>query len=175
MCRGVELVYGDTGRYWECTGVNGAWVGDELGTSSLEGQFSCEVVLQALTLSSSSPYSSLSPPCLTESLSTPGTPLRPSWLECVLTASPFSRHGSLGFLPRKRAARHRGKAKSFPIVRRFLLARARGELGADGFFVRVQDDPKKPVHLTAFLGYKAGMTHIVRDLERPGSSTSFSP
>ena len=34
-----------------------------------------------------------------------------------------------------------------------------------------QDDAKKPVHLTAFLGYKAGMTHIVRDLERPGSST----
>ncbi|KAL8276258.1 hypothetical protein RQP46_011332 [Phenoliferia psychrophenolica] len=56
------------------------------------------------------------------------------------------RHGSLGFLPRKRAARHRGKAKSFP-----------------------KDDAKKPVHLTAFLGYKAGMTHIVRDLERPGS------
>ncbi|KAM0753658.1 hypothetical protein T439DRAFT_310447 [Meredithblackwellia eburnea MCA 4105] len=56
------------------------------------------------------------------------------------------RHGSLGFLPRKRAARHRGKAKSFP-----------------------KDDPKKPVHLTAFLGYKAGMTHIVRELERPGS------
>jgi large subunit ribosomal protein L3e len=56
------------------------------------------------------------------------------------------RHGSLGFLPRKRAARHRGKAKSFP-----------------------KDDPKKPVHLTAFLGYKAGMSHIVRELERPGS------
>ncbi|ORY76249.1 60S ribosomal protein L3 [Leucosporidium creatinivorum] len=56
------------------------------------------------------------------------------------------RHGSLGFLPRKRAARHRGKAKSFPI-----------------------DNAKAPVHLTAFLGYKAGMTHIVRDLERPGS------
>lgn len=34
----------------------------------------------------------------------------------------------------------------------------------------MQDDPKKPVHLTAFLGYKAGMTHVVRDLERPGSS-----
>ena len=33
-----------------------------------------------------------------------------------------------------------------------------------------QDDPKKPVHLTAFLGYKAGMTHVVRDLDRPGSS-----
>merc|ERR1711939_856089 len=56
------------------------------------------------------------------------------------------RCGSLGFLPRKRAARHRGKAKSFP-----------------------KDDPKAPVHLTAFLGYKAGMTHVVRDLDRPGS------
>jgi large subunit ribosomal protein L3e len=25
------------------------------------------------------------------------------------------------------------------------------------------------VHLTAFFGYKAGMTHIVRDLDRPGA------
>jgi hypothetical protein len=25
------------------------------------------------------------------------------------------------------------------------------------------------VHLTAFAGYKAGMTHVVRDLDRPGS------
>lgn len=57
------------------------------------------------------------------------------------------RHGSLGFLPRKRSRRHRGKAKSFP-----------------------KDDPSKPVHLTAFLGYKAGMTHIVREVDRPGSS-----
>ncbi|THH33595.1 hypothetical protein EUX98_g571 [Antrodiella citrinella] len=56
------------------------------------------------------------------------------------------RHGSLGFLPRKRAARHRGKVKSFP-----------------------KDDSKKPVHLTAVMGYKAGMTHVVRDLDRPGS------
>jgi large subunit ribosomal protein L3e len=56
------------------------------------------------------------------------------------------RCGSLGFLPRKRAARHRGKVKSFP-----------------------KDDKAKKVHMTAFLGYKAGMTHIVRDLERPGS------
>lgn len=32
-----------------------------------------------------------------------------------------------------------------------------------------KDDPKKPVHLTATLGYKAGMTHVVRDLDRPGS------
>eukprot|EP00250_Pteridium_aquilinum_P035184 c8818_g1_i1 orf=179-1345(+) len=56
------------------------------------------------------------------------------------------RHGSLGFLPRKRARRHRGKVKSFP-----------------------KDDPSKKPHLTAFLGYKAGMTHIVRDVEKPGS------
>ena len=56
------------------------------------------------------------------------------------------RHGSLGFLPRKRASRHRGKVKSFP-----------------------RDDATKPVHMTAFMGYKAGMTHVVRDLDRPGS------
>ncbi|KAJ7292379.1 hypothetical protein O6H91_Y280900 [Diphasiastrum complanatum] len=56
------------------------------------------------------------------------------------------RHGSLGFLPRKRARRHRGKVKSFP-----------------------NDDAKKRCHLTAFLGYKAGMTHIVREVEKPGS------
>nr|CAG8458601.1 14125_t:CDS:10 [Entrophospora candida] len=56
------------------------------------------------------------------------------------------RHGSLGFLPRKRARRHRGKVKSFP-----------------------KDNPESPVHLTAFMGYKAGMTHVVRDLDRPGS------
>ncbi|XP_016743064.1 60S ribosomal protein L3-2-like [Gossypium hirsutum] len=42
------------------------------------------------------------------------------------------RHGSLGFLPRKRASRHRGKVKAFP-----------------------KDDPSKPCKLTAFLGYKA--------------------
>ncbi|KAI1102318.1 ribosomal protein L3-domain-containing protein [Jackrogersella minutella] len=58
------------------------------------------------------------------------------------------RHGSLAFLPRKRAARHRGKVKSFP-----------------------KDDPKKPVHLTAAMGYKAGMTTIVRDLDRPGAKS----
>ena len=33
-----------------------------------------------------------------------------------------------------------------------------------------RDNPKKPCHLTAFLGYKAGMTHIVREVEKPGSS-----
>ncbi|CAA2982342.1 60S ribosomal L3 [Olea europaea subsp. europaea] len=56
------------------------------------------------------------------------------------------RHGSLGFLPRKRASRQRGKVKAFP-----------------------KDDPTKKCGLTAFLGYKAGMTHIVREVEKPGS------
>ena len=35
-----------------------------------------------------------------------------------------------------------------------------------------KDDPSKPPKLTAFLGYKAGMTHIVREVEKPGSSES---
>lgn len=34
-----------------------------------------------------------------------------------------------------------------------------------------KDDPKKPVHLTAAMGYKAGMTTIVRDLDRPGAKS----
>jgi len=52
----------------------------------------------------------------------------------------------LGFLPKKRCRRGKGKIKSFP-----------------------KDDPSKPCHLTAFMGYKAGMTHIVREVEKPGS------
>ncbi|CAJ1340211.1 unnamed protein product [Effrenium voratum] len=56
------------------------------------------------------------------------------------------RHGSLGFLPRKRTRHHHGKIKSFP-----------------------KDDQAKPPHLTAFMSYKAGMTHIVREVDRPGS------
>ncbi|KAG0489711.1 hypothetical protein HPP92_006574 [Vanilla planifolia] len=32
-----------------------------------------------------------------------------------------------------------------------------------------RDDPSKRCKLTAFLGYKAGMTHIVREVEKPGS------
>jgi hypothetical protein len=36
-----------------------------------------------------------------------------------------------------------------------------------------QDDTTKPPHLTAFLGYKAGMTHIVRDLDKLGSSKYY--
>jgi len=42
--------------------------------------------------------------------------------------------------------------------------------GRTSYVICEQDDPKKPVHLTAYLGYKAGMTHVVRDLDRPGSS-----
>jgi len=55
----------------------------------------------------------------------------------------------MGFYPKKRAARHRGKVKAFP-----------------------KDDASKPVHLTCFLGYKAGMTHIVREADRPGSKVN---
>lgn len=56
------------------------------------------------------------------------------------------RHGHMGFAPKKRSRRHRGKCKAFP-----------------------KDDASKPVHLTAFIGYKAGMTHIVREADKPGS------
>jgi large subunit ribosomal protein L3e len=52
----------------------------------------------------------------------------------------------LGFLPKKRSKRARGKVKTFP-----------------------KDDPKKAPHLTAFMGFKAGMTHILRDVDKPGS------
>merc|ERR1711974_329930 len=56
------------------------------------------------------------------------------------------RHGSKGFLPRKRCRRHLGRFKSYP-----------------------KDDKSKPCHLTGFVGYKAGMTHIVREVARQGS------
>lgn len=59
------------------------------------------------------------------------------------------RHGSMGFTPKKRSRRHRGKCKAFP-----------------------KDDPSKPVHLTAFMGFKAGMSHIVREVEKPGSKVN---
>merc|ERR1712228_638479 len=59
------------------------------------------------------------------------------------------RHGSKGFLPKKRSKSHKGKCKAFP-----------------------KDDSSKPVHLTAFIGYKAGMTHIVREADRPGSKVN---
>lgn len=53
----------------------------------------------------------------------------------------------MAFYPKKRSCRHRGKVKAFP-----------------------KDDKTKPVHLTGFIGYKAGMTHVVREADRPGSS-----
>lgn len=56
------------------------------------------------------------------------------------------RHGSLAFRPRRRTRHHYGRIRSFP-----------------------KDDVSKPCHLTAFAGFKAGMTHILRDVDRPGT------
>lgn len=56
------------------------------------------------------------------------------------------RHGSLGYNRRKRSRSYRGRVSAFP-----------------------RDNVTKPCHLTAFLGYKAGMTHILRDVNKPGS------
>lgn len=53
------------------------------------------------------------------------------------------RKGHLGYLPRKRTAHHRGKIRSFP-----------------------RDDASKAPHFTAFGGFKAGMTHVLRDVDR---------
>ncbi|XP_019957298.1 large ribosomal subunit protein uL3 [Paralichthys olivaceus] len=55
------------------------------------------------------------------------------------------RHGHMAFLPHKRSKKHRGRVRTWP-----------------------KDDPSQPVHLTAFLGYKAGMTHTLRDIHRTG-------
>merc|ERR1712113_794977 len=67
----------------------------------------------------------------------------------VMSHRKFSapRHGSLKFLPKKRCTRPRGTPKSFP-----------------------KDDAAQPIHLTAFIGFKAGMTHVVREAEKPGSA-----
>jgi len=56
------------------------------------------------------------------------------------------RHGSLGFLPKKRTKHHAGRVRSFP-----------------------RDMQDEAPHLTAFRGYKAGMTHVVRGVDRPGA------
>ena len=53
------------------------------------------------------------------------------------------RKGHLGFIPRKRTKHHRGKIRSFP-----------------------RDDASKAPHFTAFGGFKAGMTHILRTEDR---------
>jgi len=58
------------------------------------------------------------------------------------------RHGSLGFLPRKRCTHTGARAQ----IRHF-----------------PKDDATKPPHLTAFMTYKAGMTHIMREVNKPGS------
>jgi len=49
------------------------------------------------------------------------------------------RCGHLGYLPKRRTKHKKGTIRSYP-----------------------KDDKSKPVHLTAFMGYKAGMTHVVR-------------
>jgi large subunit ribosomal protein L3e len=56
------------------------------------------------------------------------------------------RHGHTGFKPRRRTRHHRGRIRTFPT-----------------------DDRSKKCHLTAFAGFKAGMTHILREVEKPGS------
>merc|ERR1711981_882852 len=53
------------------------------------------------------------------------------------------RYGHLGYLPKRRTKYTKGKIRSYP-----------------------RDDKSKPVHLTAFMGYKAGMTHVVKYQER---------
>src|ERR1700685_2990800 len=55
--------------------------------------------------------------------------------------------------------------------RRYVHQDNREMCGVLIYWIGEKDDPKKPVHLTAIMGYKAGMTHVVRDLDRPGSST----
>lgn len=47
---------------------------------------------------------------------------------------------------------------------------------ASSFAVKswAKDDPSKAPQLQAFLGYKAGMTHIMRDVDKPGSSECTS-
>jgi len=56
------------------------------------------------------------------------------------------RSGNLGFLPKKRTRHYFGKLKSFP-----------------------KDKKSDKPHFTAFMGYKAGMTHITREVNKPGA------
>jgi len=59
------------------------------------------------------------------------------------------RQGHLGYLPKRRTKHTKGTIRSYP-----------------------KDDKTKPVHLTAFMGYKAGMTHVARYFEkREGKKT----
>ena len=52
----------------------------------------------------------------------------------------------MGFLPKKRTKHHKGRIRHFP-----------------------KDTAGGDCHLTAFRGYKAGMTHVVRGVDRPGA------
>ena len=56
------------------------------------------------------------------------------------------RKGNLGFLPKKRCAKSRGTIRTFPT-----------------------DNVTEKCHLTAFAGYKAGCTHVMRLIEHRGS------
>lgn len=59
------------------------------------------------------------------------------------------RQGHLGYLPKRRTKKTMGRPRSYPT-----------------------DDKTKPVHLTGFMGFKAGMTHVVRYMEkREGKKT----
>jgi len=53
------------------------------------------------------------------------------------------RCGSLAYLPKRRTRHHRGRVRSFP-----------------------RDNTANKPHMTAFMGYKAGMTHVVKYQER---------
>ena len=56
------------------------------------------------------------------------------------------RRGNLGFLPKRRTRGHRGRIRHFP-----------------------KDDQSVKPHLTAFVGFKAGMTHVLHQVDRKGS------
>ncbi|EMD48143.1 60S ribosomal protein L3, partial [Entamoeba histolytica KU27] len=53
------------------------------------------------------------------------------------------RHGSLAFHPRKRVHKVRATVSAFP-----------------------KDNAAEKPHLTGFLGFKAGMTHVIREVKR---------
>lgn len=52
---------------------------------------------------------------------------------------------------------------------RWRIVEDQAQAGTDSDISFPKDDPKKAVHLTAAMGYKAGMSTIVRDLDRPGA------
>lgn len=56
----------------------------------------------------------------------------------------------MGFRPRKRCSHVRGHVRSFP-----------------------KDNAAEAPHLTAFMGYKAGMTHVIKYCFKPGSSINI--